>query len=110
MVDASTGVRWVLVKDAAHPAGPGRLIADRSTLLQRQVSTLLQRQVLIRAGDWVLVEEHTENVDLRLEAVALSPAAVGCVFAVRLRIGGKVTQARAVAPGRAELAAEGKWR
>jgi hypothetical protein len=102
IVDASTGTRWALVKDAAHPGGPGRLVAGDSPLLRRQV--------VIRAGDAVLVEEHTERVDLRLEAVALSPAAAGETIAVRLRSGGRTVQARAISPGRAELAAEGSWR
>lgn len=98
IMDASTGVRWVLVKDAAHPGGPGRLVADRS---QRA-----QTQIVIRAGDAVVVEGHNERVDLRLQAIALSPSAAGDTFAARLCIGGKVVQARALAPGRAELTGE----
>jgi hypothetical protein len=102
IVDESTGTHWALMKDAAHPGGPGRLVVDRSPRAMRQV--------VIRAGDRVLVEEHTDRVDLRLEGVVLSPAAVGETFAVRLRVGGNVVRARALAAGRAELAAEGNWR
>ena len=101
-VDASNGIRWLLVKDSVHPGGPGRLTADDSAPGQRQI--------VIHAGDAVLVEEHSEHVDLRLQAVALYPAAAGEMFPVRLRVIGKVIQVRASAPGRAELAAEGSWR
>src|SRR5215469_3362040 len=98
-VDASNGVHWVLARDAAHPGGPGRLVADSSPHVQRQV--------VIRAGDRVLVEEHTDRVELRLEAIALSPAATGETFAVRLRIGGKPVRVRARSAGHVELFGEG---
>ena len=101
-VDGSTGMRWVLVKDSLHPGGPGRLIAEDSAPAKRQI--------VIHAGDAVLVEEHSERVDLRLQAVALYPAAAGEVIPVRLRTIGKVIQVRASAPGRAELVTEGSWR
>jgi hypothetical protein len=60
---------------------------------------------VIRAGDLIVVEEHTEVVDAVLEAVALGPAAEHGTLHARLRIGGRVVQATAVAPGRAQLAA-----
>jgi hypothetical protein len=102
IMDASTGMHWVLVKNAEHPGGPGRMAAD--------FSPRVQRVVVIRAGDAIVVEEHSDRVDARLEAVALAPAAAGEAFAVRLHIGGKVIRARAISPGRAELASEGGWR
>ncbi len=61
---------------------------------------------VIRAGDRLIVEEHTAVVDAALEAVRLNPAALGSTFKVRLKIGGKVLRAVALGPGRAALAAE----
>ena len=61
---------------------------------------------MIRAGDALLVEEHTAVVDARLEAVALESAAKGARFKARLKIGGKVVRAVAISPGRAGFAPE----
>jgi flagella basal body P-ring formation protein FlgA len=52
------------------------------------------------------VEESSPVVEARLEAVALGPAVVGSAFNVRLKIGGKIVRALALAPGRAALALE----
>ena len=66
---------------------------------------------MIHAGDALVVEEHTAVVDARLEAVALAPAAVGAEFSARLKVGGKVVRAGALAAGRAVLAPESEgWR
>jgi hypothetical protein len=59
--------------------------------------------VIIRTGDRVRVEEHTPVVDADLESVALGPAIAGASLNVRLRIGGRVVRAVAVAPGRAQI-------
>jgi flagella basal body P-ring formation protein FlgA len=58
---------------------------------------------VIRAGESLIVEEHTSLVDARLEAVALGSALAGSAITVRLKIGGRVVRAVALAPGRAEL-------
>ena len=102
IVDTGTGRRWLLMRDAAHPGGPGQLVEAGSI----SVPTA-QRQLMlpvIHAGDRVMVEEHSERLDARLEAVALSAANAGDPVKVRLRIGGRVLQALAVAAGRAAFA------
>jgi hypothetical protein len=63
-------------------------------------------QPVLRAGDSLIVEEHTAILDAQWEAVALNPAAAGSVLQVRLKIGGKIVIAIATGPGRAELRAE----
>jgi flagella basal body P-ring formation protein FlgA len=59
---------------------------------------------VIHPGDRVVVEEHTATVEARLEAIALEAAAIGSPVNARLKIGGKVVRAVAIAPGRAALA------
>jgi hypothetical protein len=108
--DPHSGARWVLVKDAAHPGGPGRLVpveADRHAT--SGVKTAAAREAdapVIHAGDRILVEEHTEVVDAVLEAVALGPAPEHGALHARLRIGGRVVRVVAVAAGRATLSAD----
>ena len=60
---------------------------------------------MIRAGDKLVVEEHSLTTDAYLEGVALGPAGQGTALNVRLSIGGRVVRAVAVAPGRATLEA-----
>ncbi len=67
---------------------------------ERHEATLLS---VIRAGDRLIVEEHTARVDAVLEARALTPAALGDAFDVRLTIGGNRVRAIAMGPGRAAL-------
>jgi len=62
---------------------------------------------VIRAGDRLTVEQSNEKVELRLEGVALSPAAAGEPLSVRLAINGKVVRAVAVSRDRA-LQIQGK--
>jgi hypothetical protein len=54
-------------------------------------------------GESVVVEEHTTAAEVSVEAVAMEPAASGSLLHVRLKIGGKVLRAVALAPGKAEL-------
>jgi hypothetical protein len=61
---------------------------------------------VIRAGDRLIVEEHTALVDAVLEARALTPAAPGSAFDARLTVGGRVVRAVALGPGRAALQLE----
>ena len=112
--DAATGDRWVLVRDAMNPAGPGRMVRIASSgWIQGQAAQKDGRSrtspplcPVIHAGDAVIVEEHTAVVDARLEAVALGPAVVGAAFRARLKIGGKVVRVVARAAGRAEMMPE----
>ncbi len=122
--DPHTGDHWLLMRDAANPAGPGRLVlaedgeatGGRGTAGDaRQTSDTgahaTRLRPLIRAGDALVVEEHTKVVDARLEAVALGPAAIGVEFRARLKVGGKVVRVVAVAAGRAVLVPESEgWR
>lgn len=97
--DPYLGTRWLLVKDAAHPGGPGRLV-----LVPRGAAETVEAATpIIHAGDRVLVEEHTAVVDSVLEAVALGPARAGGQFPARLKVGGRVLRVAAVAPGRAVI-------
>lgn len=105
--DPSTGVRWLLVRDEGHPGGPGRLIRvepDRADLRSPSHDEVLVTRPAIRTGDRLRLEEHTGVVDAVLEAVALASARPGALLKVRLKIGGRVVRAIAVAPGRAVLA------
>lgn len=61
---------------------------------------------VVRTGDRLTVEEHTQIADAYLEAVALGPASVGSVLNVRLKIGDRVVRAVALGPGRAAFAPE----
>jgi len=123
--DGATGDRWLLVKNASDPGGPGRLVrvgnADAASKVQagseparpsthRAANAAFGSAVhpVIRAGDALIVEEHTAVVDARLEAIATGSAVVGAEFEARLKIGGKVVKVMALAAGRAELAPETK--
>jgi predicted secreted protein len=112
--DPHTGDQWMLMRDPFHPEGPGRLVLAGGPAM-RQASAVTRddtppnapRAILtpflpvIHAGDALIVEERTAVVVARLEAVALGPAAQGAVFKARIKIGGKVVRAIAVAAGRA---------
>jgi hypothetical protein len=58
---------------------------------------------VIRAGDRIVIEEHTAMADVHVEAVALGPAAIGKRFQARIKAGG-VVGATALKAGHAELA------
>jgi hypothetical protein len=115
--DPFNGARWLLVRDSEYPAGPARLLLVESgqvAMQQRgQVSAvgpasprseLASLRPVIRPGDRLVVEENTAVVESRLEAVALGSAVAGGSLEVRLRVGGRVVRAVALAPGRAEFA------
>ena len=108
--DPATGDRWLLV--AGVRGGPGRLIlaghesnAAKGAGESESQSRRISGQPLIHAGDALIVEDHTAVADVRLEAVALGPAAEGAPFEARLKIGGIVVRVVLTAPGRALLAA-----
>ncbi len=110
--DPTTGSRWLLVRDDECPGGPGRLVPVGAPYkksgqthpgAQTEPSKILP---VVRAGDRLIVEEHSAVVDARLEAVALGPAVTGSPLNVRLQIGGKIVRAVALGPGRATLAVQ----
>lgn len=102
--DPLSGMCWLLMRDEAHPGGPGRLVQAEETSPFESFPTA--SVPVLRAGDRLIVEEETPVVAVRLEAVALGPAAVGGELDVRLKIGGKVLRVVALGPGRAQLQAE----
>jgi len=116
--DLSTGDRWFLERDVSHPGGPGlwMLIAARKAREETGVSRAGSGASnaltpVIHAGDEVTVEEHSNILDARLQAVALGSAAAGAEFRARLKIGGIVIDAVALKPGYAVFAMEsGRWR
>jgi flagella basal body P-ring formation protein FlgA len=91
-------------------AGEDRTLA--SLALQRTAGQAEENRLhsVIHAGDRLVIEEHTAHMDAILDARALSPAAVGALFAARLTAGGRVVRVMALGPGRAALQAEsGVW-
>jgi hypothetical protein len=117
--DPNTGDRWLLVRNDQFPGGPGRLVlvaahrhAPGGVALPaaRELTAEAEFLPVIRAGDRLIVEEHTARVDAVLEARAINPAAPGAAFDVRLTIGGHVVRAIALGPGRAALQPEAEVR
>jgi hypothetical protein len=109
--DPHTGGRWLLARDPVHPGGPGRLVLAggvRITVPRPGAPIVEPPHPVIHAGDRLVVEENTTVVEARLEAVALGPAAIGSPLDVRLKIGGTVVRAVALAPGRAAFLAEAR--
>jgi hypothetical protein len=129
--DPPTGHRWLLMRDAEHPGGPGKLVLSTEApagmsasgvfdgaggnVTSRPITGIPAKagqspapvaQPQIRSGDHLLVEEHSRIADVELTAVALGPAMVGSVFNARLEIGGRVVRVVAEGPGRASFAAE----
>jgi hypothetical protein len=107
--DPHTGIHWLLVRDPKNPAGPGKLVKSTdegyAQAISRDGSSPMAelRRSVIRAGDHLIVEEHSRVVDAQLEGTALGSAAAGDTLRVRLKIGGKVVRAIAAGPGRATL-------
>ncbi len=125
--DGATGDRWLLLRDGADPGGPGRMVRVESAESgsengagsepaqaspQRAAHAAAGSAIhpVVRAGDAIVVEEHTKVVDARLEATALASAGPGSEFQARLKIGGKVIRVVALGQGRAELEPDTKAR
>ncbi len=111
--DPHSGARWLVVKDIEHPGGPGRLVplgAGWHAEVLLHAPKLAVAAPVIRAGDRIVVEEHTDVVDAVLEAVALGPAVEQGPLDARLRIGGRVVRVVALATGRARLFSKGEAR
>ena len=93
IVDPHTHAQWLVERDSARPFRPARirLITPAEVCpftrsgheAFRPFSSL--RAAVIHAGEQVEVIEHTATVEARLEAIALSEAAVGETILVRLK-------------------------
>jgi hypothetical protein len=111
--DPNSGMRWLLMRDKSNPGGPGRLELvpperDPGTLERRVQAPSFPRTRavwIIRAGDRLVVEEHSATTDAYLDGIALGPAGTGSALNVRLSIGGRVVRAVAMGPGRAAIEA-----
>lgn len=119
--DPGSGLRWLLIEDPAHPGGPGRLVISGEGKMVDQsrggkavdqsrpsAATAIKSNPVIHAGEAVQLEEHTAVVNASLQAVALGSAIQGGTLRVRLRVGGRVFEARALGPGRAALEPAGE--
>jgi hypothetical protein len=109
--DPYSGEHWLLLRDANHPGGPGRLMLTVQKSSTRQESGKdgarpVKRMPVIRAGDALIVEEHTAVLDARLKAVALSAACQGETLTAHLAIGEKVVRVVAEGPGLATFDSE----
>ena len=113
--DSCTGDRWLLVRDASHPAGPGRLLRITRTgrmilpgEMEETASKVGERAAapVIHSGDALVLEESTPLVEAHLEARALGPAICGGEFSARLAVGGKVVRAVALGKGRAAFVSQ----
>jgi hypothetical protein len=107
--DLGTGTRWLLMRDAGRPGGPDRLVPVQSSAHRAARNNVeiepasAELRPVLHAGDRLIVEENSPRVEARFEAVALGPARLGSVLAVRLTVGGGVVRAVALGPGRAML-------
>jgi hypothetical protein len=100
--DSNTGKRWLLMRDSAHPGGPGRwVLSSRGWGAVGTGNVPVAPLPVIRPGDLLIVEQDSALIHARLEAVALGSAVPGSVVNVRLQIGGEVFRAVALGPGRA---------
>lgn len=114
--DPRNGIRWLLLVNALHPGEPGRLVRadtvrnEAPSLKAAGQEALPPLQLVIHAGERVILEEHSEVVDGRLDAIALNPAAVGGAVRVRLVVGGRVVRSLAVGVGRVNLDQEKEGR
>jgi hypothetical protein len=106
--DPTSRERWLLIRSTDHSGAPGNLILIPSDRSPKGAGIFHQNQPLpapvIRAGDALILEEHTRIVDARLEAIALGPARTGAVLRARLKLGGRVVRAVASGPGSAIIA------
>lgn len=114
IADATTHRLWLLKRNYKRPAAPASLVplstespcAFFLTKACGECSHLKSHgQVVpvIRAGDTLILSEHTAVSDLRVEAVALSAADAGEVMTVRMKAGGRLFHALVTAPGQATL-------
>jgi hypothetical protein len=116
--DFGTHRHWILLRNLSHPASPAMLVQKAPALSCERPSAEGSRLrsapdarrssfPVIRAGDHLIVSEHTRIVDADMEATALKPAAIGESLTVRLKFGSRTLSVIATAPGRASLSEEG---
>lgn len=109
LTDPATGVRWVLLRDTAHPDAPGRWVLSQAAARSGDPSGkkdgmfFRPQPPVIRSGDRIVLVEHSAIADVRLAALALTSAAKGETLRARIAIGGAVVTARADGKGLAEL-------
>jgi hypothetical protein len=106
--DPGTGARWVLMRDAEHPAALAHWVLVEAGV-ERAAGAGAEatgRKLMIRAGDKIVVEEQTSVMSAWLEATALTSAGSGGELRARLAIGGRVLAVRAIAPKTAEMEEE----
>ncbi len=106
--DPATGTRWLLVRSADHPGGPGRLVrADEEPVSASgaaQAAIIAPTETVLRGGDRLIVIEQTLVAEADLDAVALGPAAVGAFCEARLQVTGRTVRVIVLGSGRARLA------
>ena len=106
--DPGTGARWVLMRDAEHPAALAHwvLVEAGKERAAGAGATTTEQKLMIHAGDKIVVEEQTAVMSAWLEATALTSAGSGSELRARLAIGGRVLAVRAIAPNTAEMEEE----
>jgi hypothetical protein len=117
IADPGADIRWRLVRDPTHPAGPGRLVpisvseddargpSGARPAARGGEEPLAPLARVILAGDRIVVEESTPIASVRLAAVALVPARAGDLFLARLEVGGRAVRVIALGSGHGRLAA-----
>jgi hypothetical protein len=110
--DPHSGARWFLFRDRNHPGGPGRLVLIGDTLPPGRSFTpanpepaAAERRIVVRAGDRLVVEEHTARFNAWFEASALGSASAGSTLNARLKLSGKIVRVLVTSLGSATLLA-----
>jgi len=94
LIDPCVGAHWLLLRDPVHPGWPGRLmLVDAGKTGKSTHESKAAVPVVIRVGEFVTVQQNTELLHARFEAVALDAGRVGERIRVQLRA------KTAVAPG-----------
>lgn len=90
-------VNWQITNSGSLASSPSELAS---------VAPAPNLTPVIRAGDRIIIEQHSAILDSTLAAIALGPARLGAQFDARLVVGGKHLHAIALASGRAIIASE----
>lgn len=103
-VDPISGLRWVEVRDATHPAAPPRLAlstAPKPSLSRHAVS---QRAICIHAGDLLRLERiAASGGTVTIAATAVTGALCGSHLHARVTLTGATVDAVVNGPGTASL-------
>jgi hypothetical protein len=120
--DPATHQHWLLIRDRNRATGPALFVKQgphsacafltlEEDIRRPEFQLPVRSMPVIRAGDQILLLEHTTVSDAELEATALEAAAAGAALRVRIKFGGLTVRAIAVAPGQATLVHDAKeWR